>query len=155
MILTKRFKDNLTPGEAYPLSNAALLEVLADIPQPEIEISYSSYRMTERRFQKTKMGKANNSFQNYANSIIRVQHERTGLKAGVTKEEPTDIWSISVHSIPTNQLSTFREHMQKEGFVRLHNWFINMYKKQGAMAIDSLTIGFDGRQLFFKQFSKF
>ncbi len=141
------------------MTNRILAEALDGIPQSEIEVTYSSYKMTERRFQKTKASKSKQTFQHYSQSIILVEHERSGL---ITKESidtdtpnPEDKWSIRVHSMPATQIADFRTCLEKEGYAQLKDWFIETSKLQGAIAYNTLTVGFNGKQLKFKYFSKF
>ncbi|MBS1956581.1 MAG: hypothetical protein JST89_20505 [Cyanobacteria bacterium SZAS-4] len=141
------------------MSNRTLSAMLDGIPQSEIEVTYSTYRMSERRFQKTKMSRSNKPFQDYSHSIIRASHIRSGVTTRVDSNidtpEPADEWNITVHSMPAAQITQFRRCLEDEGFTQIKNWFIDTNKQQGVIANQSLDIGFDGKHLTFKYFSQF
>jgi hypothetical protein len=139
------------------VSNSILQTALDKVPQAAISVTYSNYKMTPRRLQKTKAGMANQIKVDSSNDIIVAMHDKSGLSLkeenGIEPEE--DQWSIKVSSIASVDLAYVRKCLEDDGYAKLEAWFIETSKIPGSMGLHRLVISYAGKHLRYEQFSKF
>lgn len=147
----------LPPGMVYPVSCSILQEKLSEVPQKEcILVNYYHYRMTERRLQKTKAGKAG-QLKNRVKPIIRASYLRSEvslvtpnwyLKEGSSANHYSqDKWTLAIDSVSVSQLQFVRDWLEAGGYAQIRDWFIETNKFAGSIGSHSLMIGFKNEEV--------
>lgn len=133
------YKSKLPEFAAFPFTKRIVEEVLRDIPQPLITLSFYSWR-------------SETTFRN--KHAMKVSRKDVDIEVFSARYSQGN-WTIRIFLIRKEKVVQIKELLQTEGFERLRNWFVEKapVEEPNSPAYETSShfdVSFDGQKLLYR-----
>lgn len=155
-------KDPLYKGKVYPVTPAILREKLAEVPQKaDVVVYYSNFSVSEHRVARNLRGQDQTKQPRFI-ILARYSCNDISIPKGRNSEPLDDVtapesaferlvkprmWAMDVSAIPLEHLNLVRESLEKEGYAKFVDWFVEKDKKAGSFGRSRFGLSLRGTVL--------
>ncbi|MBA3856765.1 MAG: hypothetical protein C0507_07635 [Cyanobacteria bacterium PR.3.49] len=141
--VTSFHRSKLPEFAVFPFTKHVLEEVLRDIPQASIAISFFAWRSDKTFGRKSGKGRGMKVSRKDADTDVFSAHYFRGE------------WTIWVFPVRNDKEERIKELLHKEGFERLREWFLEKApiedpRSTGYESPSHLNVEFDGQKLLYR-----